>query len=1166
MKRLIFLVCLSLTAIGVNAQNVSYTGSEAEERFSDAKEIAYKDGHNLPMYIEFKQGAEPALSGIIEELKQKLELDSEIDFVLKNSIQDEDGGLHQKYSQSYKGHLIEIAGLNIHSKNGKVLSINATLFASTNAAGNDQLGEQRALEFALNNIGASKYKWEIDEEEKHLQMIMEDPSESYMPKGELVWMNYELNHTTPLRLCYKFDIYAHEPDGHYSYFVDASNGDIVFVENLIHTTDRPGTAQTGYSGLVNIIADSVSNYYRLRENGRGNGIYTFNMQNSTNIANAVDFIDSNNVWNAFPNVINKYAMDAHYGTEMTYDYFLFIHNRNSIDGNGFRLRSYVHYGNNYVNAFWNGRWMTYGDGNSTTSPLTTLDICGHEVTHGLTDRTSDLIYANESGALNESFSDIFGTCIEAYARPNSWNWTMGEEIGQAFRSMSNPNRYGDPDTYGGLNWIDQNCVPSSSNDQCGVHTNSGVQNYWFYLLTDGGSGTNDIGNSFNVNALGIIKAAKIAYRTNTVYLQRSSNFNDARFYSIKSAVDLFGACSPEVQEVTNAWYAVGVGKSYNPTVSAEFVATRDTSFCYSPVSVEFDSDGSNALTFAWDFGDGNTSTSPDPTHFYSSPGTYNVQLIADGGACGADTVQKQAYIRVDPSLRCSFFMGTDRVVTDCSGNLYDNGGLNGDYLVNSNDTITIAPTGADQVVLHIQGFDIEDGDQTFCNRDYLEIYDGEIGSAIIGKYCGNNLPPDSIVSSGKLITMVFRSDQSGVAGGFRSYWECKQAATPPVADFYSPLDSVCSAEVSFIDASTGPVTAWIWDFGDGNSSTEENPTHFYENDGTYTVSLTSSNSAGSNQVIKSNVITVQRLPMPMTQSDTACIGGRVKLGASGSGTLHWYDQAAGGTLRFQGDTMRINNLLSDTTLYVEYFQRPSSISGPFSISGNGFHTDTSEAIYFDVFEPMILESVILFSNKIGTRRIDLRNSSGQIIQTATLPVGGAPQQVTLNFVVYPDSNYSLSIGSSNPSLYVNTTGASYPYIFGNYMNLTGSSMGPNAYPFFYYWTIRPLTCYSSRALVEGKVDTSCVITDIEEKLVENSKPGIYPNPSENSFSIQNASSLDNAMISIYSLEGKLIKQESLLQGSDSQNKTFGADLPPAIYLISIQDGEEVYSFKWVKTN
>src|SRR5690606_33927753 len=115
----------------------------------------------------------------------------------------------------------------------------------------------------------------------------------------------------------------------------------------------------------------------------------------------------------------------------------------------------------FANAFWDGQRMTYGDGAGALSPFTALDIAAHEIAHGLTTFSANLIYQSEPGALNESFSDIFGAAVEAYARPNNTNWTIGEDIGFSLRSMANPNLYGDPDTRGGNNWRNVNgCIPS----------------------------------------------------------------------------------------------------------------------------------------------------------------------------------------------------------------------------------------------------------------------------------------------------------------------------------------------------------------------------------------------------------------------------------------------------------------------------------------------------------------------------------------------------------------------------------------------------------------------------------------------------------------------------------------------------------------------------------
>jgi len=258
---------------------------------------------------------------------------------------------------------------------------------------------------------------------------------------------------------------------------------------------------------------------------------------------------------------NRTAVQAHWGAEQTHKYFSQKHNRNSYNDNGGIIRSYVSYDSNYVNAFWDGSRMTYGDGDGVDfGPLVALDIVGHEIGHGVTEYSAGLVYSYQSGALNESFSDIFGESIEAFATGNN-DWLMGDEIGAggsggALRSISNPNAFGQPDTYLGSNWY------SGSGDNGGVHYNSGVQNFWFYLLSTGGSGTNDNGDSYNITNIGMEKAAAVAYRNLTTYLSSNSQYDDARAGAIQSAIDLYGAGSTEEIAVTNAWYAVGVGAAY----------------------------------------------------------------------------------------------------------------------------------------------------------------------------------------------------------------------------------------------------------------------------------------------------------------------------------------------------------------------------------------------------------------------------------------------------------------------------------------------------------------------------------------------------------------------------------------------------------------------------
>ncbi len=439
-------------------------------------------------------------------------------------------------------------------------------------------------------VGAQKYKWQLPAEEAFIKREQNNTTATFFPTSELVFYSGE-EEVVPaaMRLAYKLDIYAQYPMSRQIVFVDAVSGKILGKRDLIHATNAAGSAVTAYSGTQAITTDYTGTTYRLRETGRGNGINTYNMKAAgTSYAAAVDFTDADNNWNNVNTNKDQYATDGHWGTEKTYDYYFTKFNRSSVDNAGFALNSYVHtnlvafgYGDN-VNAFWDGSRMTYGDGNATYSPLTALDICGHEITHGVTERTSNLAYSNESGAMNEGFSDIFGTAIEFYAKGTSGNWTIGENIGASFRSMSNPNAFSQPDTYQGTYWY------TGTADNGGVHTNSGVLNYWFYLLSVGGSGTNDKGTAFNVAGIGIDKAAAIAYRTNTFYLISTSNYASARTNAIKSAEDLYGVGSIEATQTGCAFAAVGVG-----------TCTSGTPTCASPTSLSTTSITTSSATLNW---------------------------------------------------------------------------------------------------------------------------------------------------------------------------------------------------------------------------------------------------------------------------------------------------------------------------------------------------------------------------------------------------------------------------------------------------------------------------------------------------------------------------------------------------------------------------------------
>ena len=333
--------------------------------------------------------------------------------------------------------------------------------------------------------------------------------------------------------------------------------DDIVIANAVETVYMNDGSEDGMTAVNDVKEITlIPGNYRLRESGRGGGIVTFDAQNQTSMAFSVDFVDADS---NFFDTDAQAGVSTHWAAEATYDYFLIEHFRNSYDNEGGRLISFAHYDSAWVNAMGGGGFMWFGDGDgSNYSPLVSLDVVGHEFTHSVTQFTADLIYKNESGALNESFSDIFGTAVEFFAEVSNSDWIIGEDFALSmphFRSMKDPNSRDDPDTYLGDFWY------TGTDDNGGVHTNSGVQNFWFYLLSEGGSGVNDNGDAFSVTGIGIEEAAQIAYRNLTVYLMPTSVYQDAKLASINSAIDLFGGNSQQYHSVINAWNAVGI---YSP--------------------------------------------------------------------------------------------------------------------------------------------------------------------------------------------------------------------------------------------------------------------------------------------------------------------------------------------------------------------------------------------------------------------------------------------------------------------------------------------------------------------------------------------------------------------------------------------------------------------------
>jgi len=527
--------------------------------------------------------------------KEQLNLKTKDKLLFAKSEKDKLGFTHEKYQQFYNDVKVDFAKPTLHIKNGEIKSLSGEFYQIKDLKTTPKLSKSTAFQKAISHIGAKSYLWQNP---KNAQLI------NYAkPKGELVILPGYIIGKKENKLAYKFDIYATNPISRGYVYVDAQNGEILFYNAIIKHADKlanvnlekthkniniknadkilvAGNAATRYSGARSIETTLNGVSYIMSDNTRGNGINTYDLNEGTNYSSAVNFTDNDNNWTSteWDNAAkDNGALDAHWGAEMTYDYWLNKHGRNSFDNAGAAINSYVHYNVAYDNAFWDGSRMTYGDGSSNGTVgngnfdiLTSLDVAAHEIGHAVCTNTANLAYQKESGAMNEAFSDIWAAAVEYYAAPEKSTWLIGEDIERrttsaSLRSMSNPKAEGQPDTYGGTNWVSVNCTPTQTNDYCGVHTNSGVLNHWFYILSVGKSGTNDIGSAYTVTGIGIDKAAQIAFRLESVYLSANSTYADARVSGIQAAEDIYGIGSLEAIATTNAFYAVGIGKKYGDT-------------------------------------------------------------------------------------------------------------------------------------------------------------------------------------------------------------------------------------------------------------------------------------------------------------------------------------------------------------------------------------------------------------------------------------------------------------------------------------------------------------------------------------------------------------------------------------------------------------------------
>jgi Zn-dependent metalloprotease len=482
---------------------------------------------------------------------KELGLSSKEKLVVKDVVKDNDGTVHYRYNRTYDGLPVLGGDLVVHeTKSGATKGVTkATQATISIATGSGTLAAKAAP------AGSRKVVWAAS--------------------------------GTP-RLAYEKVVTGTAKDGtpqELHVITDAATGKKIFQYDAVatlaapgtgtpgtagtHATVRPhaatdtGTGESEYSGEVQIGTTASSNGYDLTDGDRG-GHSTYNLNNGTSGRGTL-FTDSDNKWG--DGTVDDPAtagVDAAYGAQETWDYYKNVHGRTGIRGDGKGAYSVTHYGDSYINAFWDDSCfcMTYGDGQDNKDPLTALDVAGHEMSHGVTAATAGLEYSGESGGLNEGTSDIFGTSVEWYANNSSdpGDYLIGEKIN--INGDGTPLRYMDQPSKDGAS-LDSWSADAGNTD---VHYSSGIANHFFYLLSEG-SGKKTINgvdydsptsNNSTVTGIGRDKAEQIWFKALTEYMTSDTDYAGARKATESAASDLYGADSTEYKTVDAAWAAVNV--------------------------------------------------------------------------------------------------------------------------------------------------------------------------------------------------------------------------------------------------------------------------------------------------------------------------------------------------------------------------------------------------------------------------------------------------------------------------------------------------------------------------------------------------------------------------------------------------------------------------------
>ncbi|MER6085104.1 M4 family metallopeptidase, partial [Streptomyces sp. NPDC001833] len=509
--------------------------------------------------------------------------------VVKDVVKDNDGTVHTRYERTYAGLPVLGGDLIVHTP------------PATLAAGTVSTTFNNKHTITVPTVSASYSKSAAQTKALRAAKALDAQKPVADGARKVIWAG----NGTP-KLAWETVIGGFQDDGTPSKLhvvTDATTGKELYRYQAVQT----GTGNTQYSGTVTLNTTLSGSTYQLYDTTRG-GHKTYNLNNGTSGTGTL-MTDTDDVWGTGSGSNTQTAgADAAYGAQMTWDFYKNTFGRSGIKNDGVAAYSRVHYSSSYVNAFWDDDCfcMTYGDGSGGTHALTSLDVAGHEMSHGVTSNTAGLNYTGESGGLNEATSDIFGTGVEFYANNSSdvGDYLIGEKIdingdGTPLRYMDKPSKDGSSadSWYSGVGNLD-------------VHYSSGPANHMFYLLSEGSGSKTINGVTYNsttsdgvaVAGIGRAAALQIWYKALTTYMTSSTNYSAARTAALNAAAALYGTSSTQYAGVGNAFAGINVGSHITVPTSGVTVTNpgSQSSTVGTAVSLQISASSTNSgsLTYA----------------------------------------------------------------------------------------------------------------------------------------------------------------------------------------------------------------------------------------------------------------------------------------------------------------------------------------------------------------------------------------------------------------------------------------------------------------------------------------------------------------------------------------------------------------------------------------